>query len=319
MKRPPVRISPGRMTALWVVLRSAARLGDGISEDDLLTFARRSGLRGGGLPIKDGFELARTGGFVSGVGTVRLTALGHDALSRGDEEEPSQDVLRLFTSVLVLRYPPAWVACWQGDPETLAQALPDSAREVLRDAGLLEQPAEGDLQQAAWWSALRHVPLPEETAGIRKAVGDTAEELSLIFEKARLANEGFPDLASRVRWVARESPAYGFDILSFAGKSFAPLPVDVELAIEVKGVSIAAAASFRMFLTHHEWDTARRIGEQHIFHLWQGIRAGNVQAGAAAGPHVARLRDLEVHLPVVPRCNESCRWETAQMSFVPRL
>lgn len=303
------------MTALWVVLRSADRLGDGITGDELVAFARRSGLRAGGLPIKDGFELARIGGFIGGTETLRLSKLGRDALSRGSEEEPSQDVLRLFASVLVLRHPPAWVACWQGDPESLSQALPDSARHVLHDAGLLDQPAEGDIQASAWWSALGHVPLPEETAGLRKAVGDTAEELSLNYERNRLANQGFGRLASRVRWVARESPAYGFDILSFAGNSFAPLPADAELAIEVKGMAIAASTAFRMYLTHHEWDTARRIGAQHIFHLWQGIRAGKAGSGRASGPRIARLSDLELHLPAGPQCQETCRWETTQISL----
>ena len=49
----------------------------------------------------------------------------------------------------------------------------------------------------------------------RKAIGDAGEELSFDYERRRLREEGFPDLAARVRWVARETAAYGFDVLSF--------------------------------------------------------------------------------------------------------
>jgi len=69
------------------------RLGDAVSVDEVLAFSRRSGLRGGGLPILDGFALAVLAGFLTGTDPVQLTGLGREVLTRGNEEEPNQDVL----------------------------------------------------------------------------------------------------------------------------------------------------------------------------------------------------------------------------------
>ena len=79
------------------------------------------------------------GGFLGGEERISLTDLGHLALQRGNEEEPSSEVLRLFTSVLLLRHPPAWVAYWQGDPSSLDLVLPDPSRQLLEDARVLNK------------------------------------------------------------------------------------------------------------------------------------------------------------------------------------
>jgi hypothetical protein len=159
--------------------------------------------------------------------------LGSEALALCDEDEPNGKVRRVFLSVLVLRDPPAWVAYWQGDPSSLPDLLSDSDREMLEDARLYPPESTDELSSLGWWDALSVVPLPQETAAIRKAIGDAGEALSLEFERQRLAADGFPELAKRVWWAARESPAYGFDIGSFCGKAFSPATPDSPLAIEV--------------------------------------------------------------------------------------
>ena len=86
----------------------------------------------------------------------------------------------------------------------------------LQGADLLSPlSTQADLEAWACWDALQEVPADEETAAYRKSIGDAAEELSFVYERERLRNEGFDGLADRVRWVAQESPSYGFDILSF--------------------------------------------------------------------------------------------------------
>ena len=279
--------------------------------EDLVAFAGRSGLRSGGLPVRDGFGLAGTGGFVSGTDYVELTPLGLAVLRLGVEDEPTKEALRVFASALMLRQPPLWVAYWQGDPTSLDFVIPEPERQILAAAGLAPNDPEEDLAGWAWWDALRRVPLSEETAALRKAIGDAAEELTLAHERQRLEGQGFPDLVERVRWVARESPAYGFDVLSFCGVSFGQMAPDRPLAIEVKGTTVATRAEFRFFLTDYEWETAERLRERYIFHLWDGVRLEPKPGSYRAEPFVLSGQTLVGHLPLAPICRESCRWKSA--------
>lgn len=309
--RPGLRVSPGRLTAVWVILRSVEKLGDSVPAEQLLSFARRSGLRCGGLPTGDGFELAVDGGFLAQNDVVRLTDLGREALSRGAEEEPTQEVLRLFLSVYLLRQPPTWVAYWQGDPASLEIVLPDSARDLLRQADLRWPPLSEDLGAWAWWDALSVVPVLEEIASHRKSIGDAAEQLSFQYERSRLREEGFPQLAELVRWVARESPAYGFDILSFCGPSLDPDTPTRPLGVEVKGMSLAARAEFRFYLTFHEWQTALRLGSTYIFHFWDRVHPGGLPPASRGRPLLCRAPVVAGHLPSPPACEAACQWQSA--------
>ncbi len=313
------RFTPGRFTALWVVLRSVAKLGGMADREELISFARRDGLRCGGLPIKDGYQLAVLGGFLYEGERVSITDLGHEALGRGVEDEPSQEVLRLFSSLLFLRHPPVWVAYWQGDPSSLDLVLPDTARELLQDARLLHSSGIEDLEAWALWDALKEVPPLEVIAEQRKAIGETAEKLSFRYERERLDREGYPTLAARVRWVAHESAAYGFDILSFCGTSGCPELPDRPLAIEVKGQAVVAQSEFNFYLTSHEWRTAHALGDQYLFHLWDGVRPGNAGSATHTKPFLVLPQVLEEHVPSHPKCGNTCEWKSAWISLpLPR-
>lgn len=309
------RFTTGRFTALWVVLRSAAKLGAIADPEELLSFARRDGLRCGGLPIKDGFQLAILGGFLRGEDQVALTDLGVTALSRCTEDEPSSEVLRLFISVLLLRHPPAWVAYWQGDPSSLDIVLPETSRELLNEAKFLATPAgTEDLEAWALWDALRATPPLELLAEQRKAIGDAAETLSFNYEKERLIREGYATLAARVRWLARESPAYGFDILSFFGSLGETAP-DRPLAVEVKGQAVTGLKQFTFFLTSHEWETASALGVQYLLHLWDGVRPGTAPSAGRAEPLLIQSDSLKKHIPSRPRCGDACDWSATLITL----
>ena len=311
------RLTRGRLTATWVVLRSASRLGNVISRDELISFARRSGLRSGGLPISDGFDLALIGDFINLEGpTVSISHLGLEALSRCKTEEPNPDVLRLFLSVFLLRFPPAWVAFWQGDPSSLDVVLPEPTKELLADADVAAEPDTSDLESWALWDALQCLPQPTETAAQLKAVGNAAEQLSVEYEKRRLAKEGYPDLSGHVRWVARESAAYGFDILSFFGSSHASRAPTSRLAIEVKGQSLTARQNFSFFLTRHEWRTANSIMDAYIFHFWHGIaQCGSTPIAAHSNPVVVTPGAVAEHIPLRPVCGSTCDWNSARITL----
>src|SRR5262249_44264771 len=110
-------VSPGRVTALWLTLRILAKFGGVAEPTEVIAHACLSPFRGGGLPIQDGYDLARFGGFVAeGDGLCCLTDPGRAALALCDEDEPNQPVRGLLVSTLFLRRPPTWVSYWQGDP-----------------------------------------------------------------------------------------------------------------------------------------------------------------------------------------------------------
>lgn len=255
------------------------------------------------------------GGFIEGEGQVRLTSLGREALSRGLEEEPNRDVLRLFVSVLVLRYPAAWVAYWQGDPSALEWVLPETEHQVLSRAEMEPRSPGEDLEVWAWWDALGQVPVSEETVAFRKAIGDAGEELSVQHERERLKCEGFPELAEQVRWVGQESPAYGFDVLSFRGRSFRSRPPHQRLAIEVKGLAVVARKRFPFYLTEHEWKTALTLGEHHIFHLWDGVTPKPNLGCPRSEPIVVTASAFINHVPQGPLCKEPCGWKSTMIAL----
>lgn len=310
---PSVPMSAGRLTALWVVLRSLDKLGGDADPGELITYASRSALRSGALPIRDGVRLATDGRFI-GERTDRyeLTQLGRAALSFGIEEEPSPEARRLFVSVLLLRDPPPWVAYWQGDPDTLDLVVPESERRTLADSGLLPPRAvDQDLGSWAFWQALGRVPLMAETAAQHKVIGDAGEELSLNYERQRLQDEGFPELALDVQWLSRESDAYGFDILSFVGRRG---PVrNARLAIEVKSSSLPSGALLHFFLSAHEWQTAAELGDRYLVHIWTRVDPGPPPSVRDGGPLIVEAVRLAAHLPGRTSCPDPCRWQTAEI------
>lgn len=311
---PSVRVSPGRLTALWVVLRALQVLGGEVPEAELVKFASRTSLRAGGLPIGDGLKLATEGSFVNlSESKISPTALGSYALSLGVDDEPTVEIRRLFASVLLLRDPPAWVAYWQGDPTSLDVVIPGSEREVLVAAGLMPMTQPDDLENRSWWDALARVPLVTDTGQYRKLIGGAGEELSLQYEKSRLTADGFDSLAARVRWVARESDAYGFDILSYLGGDAVGVDPSTPMAVEVKSLARSSPHIIDFYLSEHEWSTASRFENYYIVHFWDGVDPGPPAKSRSAAPRVLRPADLKAHLPGVSECNEVCAWSTARL------
>lgn len=311
---PSVRLTPGRLTALWLVLQTLAELGGRAELSDLRASARRSALRAGGLPVPDGLKLAREGGFIfESAGTCVLEALGERALATSDEDEPPPEVLRLFITVLFLRRPPAWVAWWQGSPDDIEAVVPAEERRVMRDAGLLPHPPIEDPGGWAWWQALGRVPLPEHRAAARKQIGDAGEELSVEFERRRLGAQGYDELADEVVWIARESDAYGFDVLSFAGDDHPPLEANDRIAIEVKSTALPVLEYFPLFFTVHEWEVLSGLGPRGVLHLWPAVDAGPPPRSGAGQPTVCAPGALAEHLPGASACGELCGWQSAEL------
>jgi hypothetical protein len=282
-----------------------------VDVEELIGYAAKNSLRSGGLPVRDGMQLAVRGRFLkeSPLG-VSLTEIGREVLELCAEDEPNSAVRRLFLSVLVLMDPPAWVSYWQGDPTSLELLLSETDRSLLASAGLYpHKPDDQDFERVGWWDALAVVPLPESMLALRKAIGDAGEELSIVYERARLQSEGFPELAKRVWWAGRESAAYGFDVGSFVGLGGPELP-GVPLAIEVKSVAYPVANLFPLHLTVHEWRTARRFGPRYRFHLWDTVKVPIQIQDPPRAPRLAVLNEFTSHLAPSPSCAGACTWES---------
>lgn len=313
---PSVRVTRGRLTAAWLVLRTLEKLGGQAEASEVMSYARRSSLRGGGLPLPDGVRLALEGGFVlERAGTFALLPLGQRALGLGTEDEPAAPALRLLVTVLLLRDPPTWVAWWQGAPHDLEAVIPEGERLILRDAGLLPQPPPTDPAGWGWWQALGRVPLPEHAAIERKQIGDAGESLTVDHERERLTEQGYVELASQVAWLAQESDAYGFDVLSFAGDDHQSLEPRTPIAIEVKSTTLPIGPYFRCFLTAHEWDTARGLGDRYVMHLWQAVDPGPPPSSRSRSPIVMPAAALTDHIPSASACDDPCSWQSARIEF----
>lgn len=312
---PSVRISPGRLTALWTVIRTLQKMGGSAQKDELRRMASRTSLRSGGLPIKDGLQLALEGGFiVSRDEELYLDYLGIEAIQLESEDEPGPELLRMFLSILFLRDPPTWVAYWQGDPQSLEFIVPETERRLMAEVGLYPENEVTTFEGKAWWTALRFVPLLQEETAFLTVIGNAGEQLSLDYERQRLNNEGFPGLAEGVRWVAQESAAYGFDILSYRGSTFPGNP-DNRIAIEVKSSTSPIAKHFSFYLSAHEWATALEVGDDFVMHFWDAVDPGPPVKSRRAEPIVALGKDLREHLPGPPPCGDNCQWESARIEI----
>jgi hypothetical protein len=308
---PSVRLSPGRLTALWLVLRTLDSIGGRASARELHSYASMNSLRSGALPISDGVALAVEGGFaVSDATQLDLAPLGRRALSMAQEDEPTDDLRRLFLSVLLLRDPPPWVAFWQGNPDDLDLVVPETERRLLNEVGLLPPREGGDPTNWAWWNALAHTPPSEDASAHRKLIGDAGEALTVEYELKRLRAAGYDKLANQVRWVAQESPAWGFDVLSFSGLPTAP---DEPLAIEVKSLSRPSPTSFELFLSVHEWETATRATSGYVLHLWDGVNPGPPARARTTEPRILEAMALVPHLPQPAECRAQCTWASAHI------
>lgn len=313
---PSVSLSAGRITACWFALRSLQRLGGRATSSDLLAHASRTSLRSGGLPIRDGIRLAIEGALIGQhQDRLELTEIGLSALGFGTEDEPAPVARRFLVTRLLLADPPPWVAYWQGDPEALNHILPPSERRTLTESGLLpSENMSNDLDSWAFWRALNRVPLMSETAAHRKRLGDAGEHLSMEYERQRLRGDGHLDLAAQVQWLARESDAYGFDILSFLGGSGPD--AGTRIAIEVKTTSLPRAAELHFFLSAHEWETAEHLGERYLVHAWTRVDPGPPPVAREQGPLFVAVASIAPHIPMAPGCDERCRWQTAEI-FLP--
>ena len=240
---PSVSLSVGRITACWFALRSLERLGGQATRGICWLTHLEAHFVLVVYPFAMGYVwLSRAGSLNETQDRLHITEIGSAALAITNEDEPNPRARRFLITRLLLADPPPWVAYWQGDPDTLQYVLPGKRAKDPRVSGLLPKAeTSDDLDSWAFWRALNRVPLMSETAATSQAHWGRRRTFVGEFERQRLTEDGHPDLAAQVQWLARESDAYGFDILSFMG-GHGP-DADTRIAIEVKATSLPRSAA----------------------------------------------------------------------------
>ena len=239
----------------------------------------------GAVPAQDVLEAALGLSWLApepDTGLLAPTPKGARALAAPDD--------RARLRMLILDHVDAGSPPWAqlaaaGRREVLLQA-PKGICQVFVDAGL----AYGDDPDAvAFWDTLA-----ARARGLRSAVltetGRTGERLTLIHEKRRTGRDP--------KWVALDSNAYGYDVLSrVSGQD------GRRLTIEVKASSQASLSGL-FHITRNEWWLA---GDSlnHVFHLWDVSREP---------PRLAVL-DVDRVAEHVPSDAGSGAWEAARIPF----
>ncbi len=108
--------------------------------------------------------------------------------------------------------------------------------------------------------------------------GILGEKLVIDYEEERLKSLGRPDLAEKIRWVAKESDAYGFDIKSFDIDDSGQL---VEIVIEVKTTKLRYDAPF--YVTENELETSKTYGDLYRVYRIIDIESERPQMYIKAG------------------------------------
>jgi hypothetical protein len=300
----PPHISPGRITSTWLTIKVAFSR-DNLIRSDLILIASQTSLRGGDLPIEDGFELAKICGFIEeNDKKIKIKKLGKEIALLSVEYEPTLQVFRKILLRVIVKYLPFWTAFIDRTMEEIIKEIPDNWLEVLEHAELISDTAEVNF----WWEELKK-NLTKIEEDIRKSTGKAGEKLTLYFEKNRLKKTHLT-LSENIKWVARISDNYGHDIQSFFGlfKYYDSIPEN-ELLIEVKSSS-SKADDFRFFLTRTEWETALKNPNCYLFYLWRGV--DNSQKNVSAeGPFIFPAGFVRDYLPSDTHLR--CRWESCRI------
>lgn len=86
----------------------------------------------------------------------------------------------------------------------------------------------------------------------------------------------------------------------------------------MKTTSLPRAGDLHFFLSAHEWETAQMLGGRYIVHAWTAVDPGPPPVPREPGPILVAGHVIAPHLPDGPRCEERCRWQTAEIYLAAR-
>lgn len=194
-------------------------------------------------------------------GQITTTKLGKDLSSFASGQSVVTAMRKvLFTVLTTIRRDLLWIA--SAEKTVIRQNSPE-LYQTIYDLDLL--PRSPDESVTAFWKSLREAGKFLENDE-KLARGKQAEERTVNFEKQRLAERGFQELASQVTWVSQESDLHGYDVFSFMGSGDTP---NQTLHIEVKSISQDSQGRKHFFLSRNEYEVSRKLLRTYVLYLWE--------------------------------------------------
>jgi len=165
------------------------------------------------------------------------------------------DAFRFVIWQLIVQSPPSWLGLLRRGRDALSSVVSADIRACFERAGVMAPVPSAEAIK--WLDAVIGLAYSQHDAQLL-ANGREAEALSFAYEQARLST--YPD-APAVEWVALNNSAAGFDLRSSSveGGIFAARFIEVKSCQQVP---------LHIVLTRNEWNTARRIGDAYVFHVW---------------------------------------------------
>lgn len=239
----------------------------------------------GGMPVKEVISV------VQGLNWIEATPSGAAVLTLSGERIRGLADHRARTRVAVMDYidivRPAWLQAAPSGRSRVLLFAGTAIAQVFDEAGLVSGTDEATV---AFWDALA-----ARARGLKDdrltALGRIGERASLEYEQNRTSHDP--------RWVALESNADGYDVLSIVDKTD-PRP----LSIEVKTTTQSNGGHF--YLSQNEWRRAQET-DHHVFHLWHVNDDRPVYP-----PTVVTAGAMAAHVPV----NEGDgQWQSVMIPF----
>lgn len=214
-------------------------------------------------------------------GLLALTLRGQSIRSMPKTEER----LRSALLDLVQATDPPWVQGARFGRRHVLEYSPPEISQICREAGLADGTSDDVVR---FWDSLASRARGLHDVRLNE-VGRRGERLTLDYEERRTGH--------RARWIALESSADGYDVLSQASSSD-----EAKLCVEVK-TSLQGLGG-HLFMTRNEWETARTL-LRFVMHLWDLSRPVPKLA-------VVDVVQLDANIPVDQKDG---RWDTVSIPF----
>lgn len=189
---------------------------------------------------------------------------------------------------VVVNHQPIWAKTMRQGRVRFIDSLGSDDRDVFAAAGLLNNPP--DIEVVGWWDdVVGHARLAVDIEKMEQA--RRAEALTIEYEIERLKALG---IEKTPEWTGLDDNFAGYDVLSHDLVAGA----EVNRMIEVKST---INSPLRFYLSRNEWNTADKIGDAYVFHVWN----------MALEPPALFERTVEDIRPHIPSDNEKGKWSNA--------